>query len=730
MTSDPNYNFKDILEKVAGKETFAIIEQVINCAIYVVFIKEINTFVKLQLRFIANPASKEISIYKAGKGYMERLILHRELKVVLYLIDENNNFIGDIVDTRGNLAVQILKNGYSKLFMHNTNVSAEELNEVKNAQKQAQNDKLRVWRDYTMTSSNAKKENKVESFEGVCVQIFSGDSFSVKNSKTGEVVRIFLSHVKAPTFAKPNSTEQDKPWAWQAKEYLRKSLIGKQVKCEFDFTRNVGVELRSMNFYSVLKHDLKDKAKTLSITTDLIEQGLVQFSVPRSDEDATSKYLSDYINADKNAQSKKIGLYSNKNPGNPNYSDLISANKKKKVEFRDFLVNQKNLACVVEYVFSGSKLKLRIEKTKSYIPFNLIGVKTVSKDKNNTEIYERFYNEATNFANEFIMQREGKVDILQADKVGNYFGVLTINDGNFATTLLREGLAVYSDRNVSSNSNEYIQAEKAAIEAKKGVWENESFAKSLKDDFSSASYSSSSDVSKFDAKKQDVSFKVTDFLDLHNFFINVIPNKTLDKINNALDEYNSGNIKSVPLEHPIKKGVRCLAKFSSDDQYYRAVVTNTLKNEKYEVQFLDFGTYEEVNDFNLIKIDANLSILEPQAVLCEISHLKYTKNYTKKAFESVSIFKNLEKTWKGRITYSFMQDGAPKQGLVIFNSDKMDVSDSIQSGIISRGYGKLDKNKPIDISMKSLQEIENKASAAEMGLWAENEYSGDENEEY
>jgi len=62
---------------------------------------------------------------------MERLVLHRELKVVLYQMDENSNFIGDIIDPRGNLAVQILKNGYSKMFMHNTPISAEELNEVK-----------------------------------------------------------------------------------------------------------------------------------------------------------------------------------------------------------------------------------------------------------------------------------------------------------------------------------------------------------------------------------------------------------------------------------------------------------------------------------------------------------------------------------------------------------------------------------------------------------------------
>jgi staphylococcal nuclease domain-containing protein 1 len=458
----------------------------------------------------------------------------------------------------------------------------------------------------------------------------------------------------------------------------------------------------------------------------MIELGLVQFSLPRSDEDATSKYLSDYINADKTAQSKRTGIFSNKNPGNPNYSDLISATKKKKIEFRDFLVNQKNLACVVEFVFSGSKFKLRVEKTKSYIPFSLIGIKTVGKDKNNTEIYERFYNEATTFSNETILQREGKCDIIQADKVGNYFGVLTINDGNFANVLLREGLAVISDKNVPGNVNDYVNSEKAAIDSKKGIWENESVAKSLKDDFSATNYSSSSNVAKFEAKKVDIQFKVTDFLDLHNFYVNILPNKVLEKIDAQLDDYNSGTIKTVALEKPIKKGVRCLAKFSTDDQYYRAVVTNVLKGEKYEVQFLDFGTYEEVSDFNLVKVDTNLSIIEPQAVLCEVAHLKYTKNYTKKAYDSVNLFSNLEKTWNGKIVYSFQQDGLSKQGLLIYNSDKKDASDSIQTSILSKGYAKLDKAKALDSTLKVLTEVEAKASAGEMGLWAENEYSDDE----
>jgi hypothetical protein len=46
-----------------------------------------------------------------------------------------------------------------------------------------------------------------------------------------------LSHIKAPKLGRPNKNEEDKPWVWQSREYLRKILVGKKIRCEFDYSK-------------------------------------------------------------------------------------------------------------------------------------------------------------------------------------------------------------------------------------------------------------------------------------------------------------------------------------------------------------------------------------------------------------------------------------------------------------------------------------------------------------
>jgi staphylococcal nuclease domain-containing protein 1 len=52
---------------------------------------------------------------------------------------------------------------------------------------------------------------------------------------------------------------------------------------------------------------------------------------------------------------------------------------------------------------------------------------------------------------------------------------------------------------------------------------------------------------------------------------------------------------SEDLEKPIKKGTICAARFSEDNNWYRAKVLNSLGKGDVEVQFIDFGNTDVVN---------------------------------------------------------------------------------------------------------------------------------------
>jgi len=439
-------------------------------------------------------------------------------------------------------------------------------------------------------------------------------------------------------------------------------------------------------------------------------------------------FLNDYNNAEKSAKTKKVGIHSGKDVGIPSFADLVSTDKRaKKKEFKENLTNKRGNPCVVDHIYSGTRIKLRLESFKCYVPFYLLGIKSFNKDPNNNDIQEKLFNTVVNYSMENILQRDCKCDIINSDKLGNYFGYLFFNDANYSTTLLKEGLAVVQEGTPTIYMNEFKNAEKVAIEQKKNVWKYESIAKSMKDDYNQ-NVTSSKKISKFESKNKEIVFKVTDYQDLLSFNIVQLPNKTLDQINSLLDGYNKGKQKGVSLANPIRKGTLCLAKFSFDKKYYRATVTNTLKDDMYEVQFIDFGTYENVPDYSLIKIDSSLSLFEPQALLCELAFLKYTKNFSKRAMDTSKFFSNLDKEWTGKIAYSYVQDNYTKLGIIPYNSTKKEAGDSIQSNILALGYAKLDKEKQVDNANKIFIEIESKAEKAGIGLWAENEISDDETE--
>jgi staphylococcal nuclease domain-containing protein 1 len=716
--SDEQYNPNDILSKHKGKELDGLVDFVVNCAVYIIYLKDVNTFVKVNLRFVALPSSKDTVIYKAGKAYVERLILHREVKVVLHSVDENKNFTADVFDKKGSFANFVVRNGYTKLYIaNNVSYTTEELNLLKQAQATAKKEKLRIWKNEKddeeggLIVGEKKPASKGESIEGVCISVHSGDSISVKTSR-GEVVRVFCSHLKAPNLAKPNTNEQDQPWAWQAREFLRKILVGRKVRCEFDFSR-LTKENKSMSFYSIFR---TDSEKERNVNTELIEQGYAAFQSPRSDKDEMSPHLELYSAADKVAKDKKQGIYSQKAPGNPNYADLISANKTKKKEFSSFLVGQKKLACVVEYVFAGNKFKVRIEQNKCMIPFSLLGIKGVAKDKNNTELYDKLFNQAADYSNDNILQREAICDIIQADRVGNYFGYLHFGNTNYAITLLKEGLAVVNPNYSSLYVAEYKKAEKEAESAKKGIWAHGEVANYLKE-LDGVSQSGPVD---FKEKNEDVKVRITDYIDFNNFYVNLVPNKTLSKIEDVLSQYDSGKLKGTKIEPPVKKGLLCVAKYKNDDRYYRAVIQKVIKEDKFEVEFIDYGTVDTVYLDDLIKLDSSISVYEAQAVLCEFAYLKYSQHSMKKALDTFTDFVNIDLTVSAKICYTYNKNGKVKTGVVVYRT-KDNFASTYHADLLGAGFAKFDVKKKLPDSLKPLKEIEKKAEEKRAGIWAENE---------
>ncbi len=747
---DKDFDFGKLEEFYKGKEIDVIVEHVINCAGYVIFIKGLNCIVRFNPRFLAIPNNtKEPIIYKSGKAYVERLILHRDFKVKVYSVDENKNLVGDFMDVPGDLVTHILKGGYTQAFTKNApNITNEEFTLINEAQNFAKRERLRIWKnhpdagDSKMKVTATIKSSAAKTFEGVCLQIHSGDSMTVKHKTSSESIRIFLSHLKAPKLANPNANDNDQPWAWQAKEFLRKNYVGKAVHCEYDFSKTfkqessntssttTATDERTMNFFTV--SIISDKDNDVNINAQLIKRGYANYVTPKVDDQNTSNHLDLFNSCFSEAKEKKVGIHSTKDPGLFNYSDLFAANKQKIKEVREFLSGRKNLHCVVEHVISGSRLKLRIEDKKCMIPFNLLGIKTFQKDKNNTDLCEKIYQQALDYASDTILQRECKCDIVQTDRVGNYFGYLFFNNENYSVSLLKAGLAVVNSGMTGSftHLNLYKKTEEEAKENKVNVWKYDGLISLLKEGDESYDTARTSNAIKLTEQSVSTLVKVSEFIDFTDFNVNYSPNKTLDKITDILGEYDVGKKKAISLEPPIRKGVLCAAKYPNDESYYRATVLRTFKDDRTEVEFIDYGTIDEVSSQDLIKLDSSIAQYEPQSVSCELAYLRFNELSMKKAMAEMKTFgRDPSKQYYTKVVYTYVSESRTKHGIVIYDTKDKKIKDSINYRLLEVGFAMIDKKKTVNTELKdSYAEAQKKASSKGIGIWADTNKFDDEEE--
>lgn len=120
---------------------------------------------------------------------------------------------------------------------------------------------------------------------------------------------------------------------------------------------------------------------------------------------------------------------------------------------------------VIEYCFSGMRFKVRLEGENTAIALNLLGVKTMANDKNQPKLLE-LANDAKQFAQDTLFQRDVIVDLDFADKRGTFFGTVALKNTkeDFGLMLVQNGLVEISIIGKRAPEN-YSQLEEAQDKA-------------------------------------------------------------------------------------------------------------------------------------------------------------------------------------------------------------------------------------------------------------------------
>ncbi|PHH77308.1 hypothetical protein CDD82_3574 [Ophiocordyceps australis] len=275
-----------------------------------------------------------------------------------------------------------------------------------------------------------------KSFVGNVKNVLSGDTLVLTSPNNLAMERIFsLAYVSAPHLRR----DGDEPFAFQSREGLRALVVGKLVQCTILYT----VPTSGRDFGTVKVHD------DLDLPDELVKAGWLKVR-----EDAGRKEESEDImerlqnlrSYETQAKSENKGLWAGTGGMIEVQNDLGGP---------DFLKEWKGKTVdgIVERVLSGDRLLVRLllSDKKHVQPMTLLaGIRTPATERTltstgATQAAEEYGNEARQFVETRLLQRQIKVEVVGASAQGQLVANVIHPRGNIAEFLLQEGLARCND---------------------------------------------------------------------------------------------------------------------------------------------------------------------------------------------------------------------------------------------------------------------------------------------
>ena len=200
---------------------------------------------------VGNEGSRE-EFGEEAKFFVETRILQRDVKLILEGIS-NQNFMGSVIHPRGNIAEFLLKEGYAKCVEWSLGLASGGAQAFRDAERYAKERKLRLWKGYTGPAQPVDRK----AISGKVVELGLVDNMTVRLDN-GQEMKIFLSSLRPPRRDGPAANSGgaapqqprplfDTPFMFEAREFLRKRLIGKRVNVVVDY-----VQVRAVQKYHLV----------------------------------------------------------------------------------------------------------------------------------------------------------------------------------------------------------------------------------------------------------------------------------------------------------------------------------------------------------------------------------------------------------------------------------------------------------------------------------------------
>ncbi|KAI4138722.1 MAG: hypothetical protein L6R39_006647, partial [Caloplaca ligustica] len=599
--SDP----KAFVEKHKGKSLDAIVERVLTGDRMVLrlilspseHVQTISTVAGIRAPMRANTAEGRERpaepLANESHQFVETRLLQRNVKVTALGLTPQNQLICIVKHPNGSIADFLLKAGLAQCTDFHSTLLGAEMKTLREAEKHAKSNRLGLHKGHV--ESKAAGGNEVDA---IVARIVRPDTLTLR-LKSGTENTVQLSSIRGP---KPKDDKQG-PFEPEAKEFLRKKLIGKHVRVTTDGIKPPSEGYEEREVATVI-------ANNKNVALMLVESGYASVIRHRKDDSDRSPYYDELLAAEEAAQSGQKGMWSPKVPAAKTYQDYSESLQKAKIQ-SSVLSRQKKIPAVVDYVKSGSRFTVLIPRENAKLTFVLSGIRAPRSARNPNDKAEPFGQEAHDFANRRCLQRDVEVDVESTDKQGGFIGVLYINRENFAKLLLEEGYAsVHSySAEQSGHANELFAAEQKAKEARKGIWHDYDPAAEEQDGEAPPSAPEAAAPSSANETTANGSSTAPTSKDYRDVIITHIDPETCSlklqhvsptashALSNLMSAFRTFHVSpsTASSKDPPKTGEIVAAKFSEDKDWYRARIRRNDRDAKAsEVVFIDYGNSESV----------------------------------------------------------------------------------------------------------------------------------------
>ncbi|KAK5073594.1 hypothetical protein LTR64_007268 [Lithohypha guttulata] len=589
--SDPN----SLVQQYKGKKIDTIVERVLTgdrliARLLLSPTKHVQTMVVLAgVRAPATarttPDGKSVPAEEYGSEahqFVEARLHQRKVTTQLIGVTSQNQLIGVVLHPMGNISHFLLQEGLARANDQHVTLLGNEMQQIRQAEKSAQNARKGIHTGATASASSGPLEADL-----TASRVLNAETVFLR-TRSGDERKVTLSSIRQP---KPSDPKQA-PFGADAKEFLRKKLIGKHVKVSID-----GMKPPSEGFEEREVATLSLNGKNVALM--LVEAGYASVIRHRKDDTDRSPDYDPLLLAEQAAQEAEKGMWSEKPPAAKQYQDYSESLQKAKME-ASVLQRQKKVPAVVDYVRAGSRFVVLVPRENAKLSFILSGIRCPKPSRQSGEKAEPFGQEALEFATRRCMQRDVEIDVEDLDKLGGFIGTMYVGRESFSKALVEEGLAEvhqYSAEKLG-HANELNAAEQRAKEARKGMWKDWDPSQDAKEDEAPIpTDTKGTNGHAAESRRKDYrDVMVTHVTEEGKLMLQQIGTSStgaLDELMQSFASFHLNKANATALSGPPKVGDIVAAQFSADKSWYRARIRRVDRDaKKADIVYIDYGNSE------------------------------------------------------------------------------------------------------------------------------------------